>query len=210
MRGAGGCPFATAPDDLSDPVVWRPELTAVTVILDAAPDGFETAAPVDPRALGAAHPRNAPYQAFTASDGNFVLAAGNDRLWRSVCEVVGRLDLFEEPRFRSTIDRAAHQKELAVILNGEFARETVESILEKLKRVGVPCSSINTYSQALADPQVAFMGWVHDLQLPNDVKTRTFGSPIRINGQTPASYRRPPALDEQGDSIVESLPAAAE
>lgn len=52
-RGAGGYPFATAPDDLSDPVVWRPELTAVTVILDAAPDGFATAVPVDPRALGA-------------------------------------------------------------------------------------------------------------------------------------------------------------
>src|SRR3546814_4521030 len=52
-RGAGGCPFATAPDDLSQPVAWRPELTAVTVILDAAPEGFETAVPVDPRALGA-------------------------------------------------------------------------------------------------------------------------------------------------------------
>ncbi len=25
-----GCPFATAPDDLSEPVAWRPELTAVT------------------------------------------------------------------------------------------------------------------------------------------------------------------------------------
>ena len=52
LRGAGGCPFATAPDDLSKPVVWRPELTAVTVILDAAPDGFESAMPVDPYAIG--------------------------------------------------------------------------------------------------------------------------------------------------------------
>src|SRR3546814_11431060 len=52
-RGAGGCPFATAPDDLSQPVAWRPELTAVTVILDAAPEGFETAVPVDTRAMGA-------------------------------------------------------------------------------------------------------------------------------------------------------------
>ena len=164
----------------------------------------------DPRALGAAHPRNAPYQAFTASDGNFVLAAGNDRLWRSVCEVVDRLDLFEDPRYGSTIDRAANQKELAAILNGEFARDTVDGVLEKLRRAGVPCSSINTYSQALADPQVAAMGWVQDIELPNGVKTRTFGSPIRINGQTPAIYRRPPALDEHGDSIVESLPAAAE
>lgn len=53
MRGAGGYLFATAPDDLSQPVPWRPELTAVTVILDAAPEGFETATAVDPRTIGA-------------------------------------------------------------------------------------------------------------------------------------------------------------
>ena len=77
-RGAGGYPFATAPDDLSDPVVWRPELTAVTVILDAAPDGFETAAPVDPRALGAL------LADLAGIDGRHVVvadAAGEHRLW---------------------------------------------------------------------------------------------------------------------------------
>ncbi|MFJ5928853.1 DUF2285 domain-containing protein [Sphingomonas sp. NPDC092331] len=77
-RGAGGCLFATAPDDLSDPVVWRPELTAVTVILDTAPDGFETAAPVDPRALGAL------LADLAGIDGRHIIvgdAAGEHRLW---------------------------------------------------------------------------------------------------------------------------------
>ncbi|MBX9931243.1 MAG: DUF2285 domain-containing protein [Methylobacterium sp.] len=77
-RGAGGCPFATAPDDLSEPVVWRPELTAVTVILDAAPEGFATAAPVDPRALGAL------LADLAGIDGRHVIvadAAGEHRLW---------------------------------------------------------------------------------------------------------------------------------
>ena len=77
-RGAGGYLFATAPDDLSDPVVWRPELTAVTVILDAAPDRFETAAPVDPRALGAL------LADLAGVEGRHVIvadAAGEHRLW---------------------------------------------------------------------------------------------------------------------------------
>ncbi len=77
-RGAGGCLFATAPDDFSDPVVWRPELTAVTVILDAAPDGFKTATPVDPRALGALLADQA------GIEGRHVIvadAAGEHRLW---------------------------------------------------------------------------------------------------------------------------------
>lgn len=77
-RGAGGYPFATAPDDLSEPVVWRSELTAVTVILDAAPEGFATAAPVDPRALGAL------LADLAGIDGRHVIvadAAGEHRLW---------------------------------------------------------------------------------------------------------------------------------
>lgn len=77
-RGDGGCPFATAPDDLSNPVVWRPELTAVTVILDAAPDGFETASPVDSRTLGAL------LADLAGIDGRHVIvadAAGEHRLW---------------------------------------------------------------------------------------------------------------------------------
>jgi hypothetical protein len=77
-RGAGGCPFATAPDDLSEPVAWRPELTAVTVILDAAPDGFERAAPVDPLAFGAL------LADVAGIEGRHVIvsdAAGEHRLW---------------------------------------------------------------------------------------------------------------------------------
>jgi hypothetical protein len=77
-RGAGGCLFATAPDDLSYPVVWRPELTAVTVILDAAPGAFETAAPVDPHALGAL------LADLAGIEGRHVVVAdtaGEHRLW---------------------------------------------------------------------------------------------------------------------------------
>lgn len=78
MRGDGGYPFATAPEDLSEPVAWRPELTAVALILGSAPDGFEAAAPVDPRALGALLADQA------GIDGRHVIvadAAGEHRLW---------------------------------------------------------------------------------------------------------------------------------
>ena len=42
-----------------------------------------------PQPLGSAHPRNAPYQAYRASDDYFIIAAGNDRLWAEVAEAVG-------------------------------------------------------------------------------------------------------------------------
>jgi hypothetical protein len=77
-RGAGGCPFAYAPGELANTVIWRPELTAVTVILDAAPEGFGTAKPVDPLKLGALLADQA------GIDGRHVVVAdrdGDHSLW---------------------------------------------------------------------------------------------------------------------------------
>ena len=59
----------------------------------------------DPKKLGSAHPRNAPYQAFKAKDGYFAMAAGNDGLWRATCEALGRGDLSCRPSLCD--DRAA-------------------------------------------------------------------------------------------------------
>ncbi len=53
----------------------------------------------DPKRLGSAHPRNAPYQAFRAKDGYFAMAAGNNALYRAACAAIGRSDLAEDPRF---------------------------------------------------------------------------------------------------------------
>jgi crotonobetainyl-CoA:carnitine CoA-transferase CaiB-like acyl-CoA transferase len=159
----------------------------------------------DPGRLGAAHPRNAPYQAFQACDGNFVLAAGNDRLWRDVCKVIGRPDLVQESRFRTTVDRANNQGELAAIMNAAFANQTVGDLLAKFKEAGVPCGRINSYSEALDDPQVKFMGWVREIELPTGKSTRTFASPVRIDGMSAPINCGPPALDADRAVILQEL-----
>jgi len=66
----------------------------------------------------------------------------------------------------------------------------------------VPCAPINTYSQVLADEQVAHMTWVQPLELPNGVKTRTFASPVRFSGETPPIRMRPPALGEHNRELL--------
>jgi crotonobetainyl-CoA:carnitine CoA-transferase CaiB-like acyl-CoA transferase len=167
----------------------------------------------DPIRLGAAHPRNAPYQAFRASDGDFVLAAGNDKLWRVVCTVTGRLDLVEQPCFRTTADRANNQKDLAAIMNSMFADQTVDVVLAKLEKAGVPCSRINQFSEALNDPQVKHMGWIQEIDLPTGRRTRTFASPVRIDGGSAAIDHGPPALDADREAVLHellSLEAAAQ
>ena len=155
----------------------------------------------NPRKLGSAHPRNAPYQAFRASDGYFAIAAGNQGLWLKVVEAVAMPELATDARFGSTRDRAANQVALKELLESRFTKQPVAHWLEVFERAGVPHAPINDYASALADPQVGHMQWVQPLELPGGTVTKTFGSPLRLNGEGSTIERRAPALGEHTDEI---------
>jgi crotonobetainyl-CoA:carnitine CoA-transferase CaiB-like acyl-CoA transferase len=159
----------------------------------------------DPVRMGSAHPRNAPYQAFAASDGYFVMAAGNDKLWQSVCHIVGLPELISDPMFLTQLDRAANQVALKDLLEKEFTRGSVADWTRRFSAAGIPCGPINSISQALDDVQVHHAGWVHELDLPGGGRTRTFGPPVRFSGKPAPTLGPPPALDEHGAAIRRSV-----
>lgn len=159
----------------------------------------------DPRKLGSAHPRNAPYQAFKAQDRYFALAAGNDGLWRSVCKVVARNDLLEDERFATTAQRAANQGILKASLEVEFARLPAAEWLAAFNAEGIPCAPINTYSQVLHDPQVEYMGLVQPLALPGGRRTKTVISPVRLTNRNLSVRRPPPAIGEHNAEVFAAL-----
>jgi crotonobetainyl-CoA:carnitine CoA-transferase CaiB-like acyl-CoA transferase len=156
----------------------------------------------DPVKLGSAHPRNAPYQAFRASDGYFAIAAGNQGLWLRVVDVIAMPELAADARFASTRERAANQAALKEILEARFAKASVAHWLSAFEAAGVPHSAINEYSAALADPQSVHMGWVQPLTLPNGVDTKTFGFPVRLGGRRIDIGHAPPALGEHTDEFT--------
>ena len=155
----------------------------------------------NPVKLGSAHPRNAPYQAYAASDGFFAIAAGNNRLWAAVCETVGVTELLDDERFLTPTLRARHQRELKALLDPHFAQRTVADWLAAFATAGVPHAPINGFREALADAQAAHLGLVQPQTLPGGHATRTVGCPLRLDGQVLPVDTRPPALDEHGDTL---------
>ena len=139
--------------------------------------------------------------AIAASDGYFAIAAGNHSLWLKVLDVVGMPALADDPRFKSTLDRATNQAALKEVLDPVFAGQTAAHWLHAFEAAGVPHAPINDYESALADPQVEHMGWVQPLRLPDGTMTRTFGSPVRFNGQTLPVTVGPPQLGQHTETI---------
>ncbi|MEM7056662.1 MAG: CoA transferase [Pseudomonadota bacterium] len=168
-----------------------------------------------PRALGSAHPRNAPYRAFRASDDHFIIAAGNDKLWGEVADAVGKPQLALDPRFTSQNLRAANQDAILELLQPEFEKQTAAYWLEEMDRRGVPCSPINSYPDVLEGDQAAHMKLVRPLVLPNGVETRTTAFPIAMTDYAFEVFRAPPELgadteDVYAEWLDEDVVSAAE
>ncbi len=162
----------------------------------------------NPRKLGSAHPRNAPYQGFQARDGWFVIAAGNNRLWQAVCQVADTMSLVDDPRFQTSALRAANQLELKELLEARFKRDSAEAWLQRFQQAGVPCAPINDYSQALADPQTEHLGLVQPMTLPGGHQTQTVGCPVWLDGAPVAVQVGAPLHGEHNDWATETFKEA--
>jgi crotonobetainyl-CoA:carnitine CoA-transferase CaiB-like acyl-CoA transferase len=159
----------------------------------------------NPGKLGSAHPRNAPYQAYRAADGWFAVAAGNNKLWQQVCALTPVPELLDDARCATPTLRATHQGALKDLLEVHFVRQGVQHWLGLFGPAGVPCAPINSYADALADPQATHLQLVQPMTLPNGVVTRTVGCPVRIDGQVLAVDTRPPALGEHTQQVLAGL-----
>src|SRR5882757_4170976 len=143
---------------------------------------------VAPRAMGSAHPLNAPYQAFEASDGWIVVGGANQKHWLRMLDALNAKELAQDPRFATGADRMAHLKELEDLLSARFRTKPADYWLSALEEVGVPCGPVNNMLQALADPQTLAREMVVEVEHSSLGKVKTLGLPIKFS-QTPGKVR---------------------
>ncbi len=91
-----------------------------------------------PRGEGTRFPMVAPYEVFPTADGELMVACGNDRLFRVLCDVVGLPELFDDPRFRTNPDRVRNRDELARLIVERLRTETTATWHRRLTEAGVP------------------------------------------------------------------------
>jgi crotonobetainyl-CoA:carnitine CoA-transferase CaiB-like acyl-CoA transferase len=149
-----------------------------------------------PAAAGTSHPSIVPYQTFSGDEGDFVLAAANDKHFRSTCRVLGRDDLADDPRFASNAQRTVHRSELVEILSTQFRRRPARAWVDELRRAGVPAAPVRDLAEVFASPEGEAMVTEVADRVRGDL--RMVRSPIHGLGVDPADYTPPPLLDEHG------------
>lgn len=159
---------------------------------------------VPPR-LGNAHANIVPYQVFACADGHFILACGNDKQFRAVCQVIGLPALADDERFASNPQRVKYRDSVVPVLAEAFMGSTREQWLKRLDEAGVPCGPINTVDEAFRDPQIQHRGMEIHLQDSVGQNVPLVGCPIKLSG-TPVEYNQaPPKLGEHTDDVLRAL-----
>jgi crotonobetainyl-CoA:carnitine CoA-transferase CaiB-like acyl-CoA transferase len=142
-----------------------------------------------PRAMGSAHPLNAPYQAFEAQDGWIVIGGANQRNWLRTLEAIGAPELAEDPRFKDNAGRMAHLKELEAEFAQRLRTKPAAYWLDLLEQKGVPSGPVYDMLHALSDPQTIAREMVVEVPHTALGSVKTIGLPVKFSG-TPGKVRR--------------------
>jgi crotonobetainyl-CoA:carnitine CoA-transferase CaiB-like acyl-CoA transferase len=151
--------------------------------------------------MGTAHPNICPYQAFHASDRPFILAAGNDRLFRRTCEVIGHAEWADDPRFATNEGRVRNRDVLVPLLDEAFAARPAAEWIAALDGASVPCAPIRTMAEVFSAPEGATA-----IDPIDDVGRATtldlVRNPIRLDGRRLPIRTPPPLLGQHTDEIL--------
>ena len=108
-----------------------------------------------PQRIGNRYESTYPYDSFPANDGDVIIAAGNNKLFSILCEIMEQPELKNDPKFIDVKSRVANHDDLFKIVSSWTKKYTVEEIDKKLNDAGCPASIVNTIDRLVVDKQIA-------------------------------------------------------
>jgi crotonobetainyl-CoA:carnitine CoA-transferase CaiB-like acyl-CoA transferase len=96
-----------------------------------------------------------PFDSFACSDGDCVISASSNKLWKILCALIGRPELAEDERYGRVRDRVEHHDEVKQIIEVWSRTKTVTDVVAACEDAGIPVSPINDIGQVCRDPHIA-------------------------------------------------------
>lgn len=146
-----------------------------------------------PPRLGTASPITCPWQSFDCSEGQIMVAVGNDSQFVQFCKVLGEPGWSSDERFATNPQRAKHRTVLVPMIAKVLATQGVKHWHTAFDAAGVPSGPINGFAEVFADPQIVHRQMLTHMEHPTAGRLPQVANPIQFSG-TPVEYQRPPPL----------------
>jgi len=140
-----------------------------------------------------------PYRAYRTIDGDLVVAAGNDSLFKKFSSVLMHDEWPNDPRFATNPDRVKNAQALYAMIEKEMARRSNAEWIAALDAAGVPCAPVQNVKQMLECGQMKALGL---LQPVPGSSQPLIGLPISFDGHRPLPRGASPALGQHTSEVL--------
>lgn len=158
-----------------------------------------------PGPIGSRHPSITPFGVFKAKSGYLVVAAGNDRIFPQLCDVLGMTQAKRDPRFATNALRCENHAALKASVEQALEAHSADDWLEILRAAGIPCGPMNDVAAVMRDPQVQARNMLMSLPLPDGRPLVAAGCPVQFAGDVVSPSTPAPELDQHRVSLLQEL-----
>ena len=159
-----------------------------------------------PKPMGSRHPSIAPFEAFKTKDSYIIIAAGNDKLFESLCQTLNLNELINSSKFKSNSLRSENMNELKKILEDKLSNKTTNEWVKQFENLKIPCGPIYNIKEAVENPQVEARNMIVKAYHKVIGEFKLAGNPIKMSSYKDENKRGDiPDLDEHRKKILEEF-----
>ena len=159
-----------------------------------------------PEPMGSRHPSIAPFEAFKTKDSYIIIAAGNDKLFAKLCEVLEIPEIINDEKFNTNSLRCKNMDSLKEIFEKKLKLNTTEEWINKMQELKIPCGPIYNIRQAVENPQIEKRNMIVKSYHKIIGEFKSAGNPIKMSTYKDENTRGEiPDLDEHREKILKEF-----
>lgn len=152
---------------------------------------------------GNADPNISPFDSYSAKDGEFVLCCGTHAQWLVVCDIIGKPELKEDPRFCNNSVRCINRDQVRYYIEEWTNQKTLSELEEVFLENNLPFGQILNIKEAIEHPQIKARNMLWTIYDPGFGKEIVMpGTPIKYSNSDDEPSKAAPLLGEDTDSVL--------
>ncbi len=147
----------------------------------------------------------APFDIYETLDGYIALGVGNDKLFNVFCNVIGKPELLEDPRYATNDLRCQNYQGPGLLQDvvAEWCRDKKKGDIEHLMAEnGVPCGPVLDMKEAIDHPQIQAREMMVHMEHPTVGPMYFQGCPIKLSATPPRVEWAGPTLGQHTKEVL--------